>query len=183
MSAYPTPPASEASAAHSQRAWPRRHPWLSLLGLIALAIAVLIALWDWNWFKGPIEREVEARTGRKFEIAGNLDVDLGRVPVIRADGLSFANADWAKQPTMATAQRLELAIEFWPLLKGDVRIPEIHLTQPRVNLQSDPTHGGNWVFKSGGGGELPRFRKVWIQDGRMEFLDAARVSFCERTFL
>lgn len=173
MSAYPTPPASEASAAHSQRAWPRRHPWLSVLGLIALAVAVLIALWDWNWFKGPIEREVEARTGRKFEIAGNLDVDLGRVPVIRADGLSFANADWAKQPMMATAQRLELAIEFWPLLKGEVRIPEIHLTQPRVNLQSDPAHGGNWVFKSGGGGELPRFRKVWIQDGRMEFLDAA----------
>ncbi|MBW8809215.1 MAG: AsmA family protein, partial [Lysobacter sp.] len=128
----------------------RRHPWLSLLGVIALAIAVLIALWDWNWFKGPIERQVEARTGRKFQIDGNLDVDLGRVSVIRADGLSFANASWAQQPMMATAQRLELSIDMWPLFKGDIRIPDIRLTRPRVNLQSDAKHGGNWVFERSG---------------------------------
>lgn len=173
MSASPTPSASDSIATRDGRSWPRRHPWLSALGVIALAIVALIMLWDWNWFKGPIERQVEARTARKFEIAGNLDVDLGKVLVIRADGLSFANADWAKQPMMATAQQLQLAIEFWPLLKGDIRIPDIRLTQPRVNLQSDPKHGGNWVFKSSGGGELPTFRKIWIQDGRMEFLDAA----------
>ncbi|ALN84529.1 asmA family protein [Lysobacter capsici] len=165
--------AGQASAARGGFASIRRHPWLSLLSVIALAIVALIALWDWNWFKGPIERQVEARTGRKFEIDGNLDVDLGRVSVIRADGLSFANAPWAKQPMMATAQRLELAIEVWPLFKGDIRIPDIRLTQPRVNLQTDPKHGGNWVFERGGGGELPRFRKIWIQDGRMEFLDPA----------
>ncbi|MGO1071805.1 AsmA family protein [Lysobacter sp. CA199] len=151
----------------------RRHRWWSALGAIALAILALVLLWDWNWFKGPIERQVEARTGRRLEIAGDLDVDLGRVPVIRADALSFANASWAKQPMMATAQRLELSIEFWPLLKGEVRIPQIRLTQPRVNLQTDPSHGGNWVFERGGGGELPKFRKIWIEDGRMEFLDAA----------
>ncbi|MEH6422475.1 AsmA family protein, partial [Pseudomonas sp. CGJS7] len=153
--------------------WPRRHPWLSALGLLIAAIVALVLLWDWNWFKGPIERQVEARTGRRLEIGGNLDVDLGWVPVIRADALSFANAPWAKQPTMASAQRLQLAIELWPLLKGEVRIPDIRLTQPRVNLQTDPAHGGNWVFANGGGGELPKFRQIWIEDGRMRFLDAA----------
>ncbi|MGH8081741.1 MAG: AsmA family protein [Lysobacter sp.] len=174
MNAHPSPSSesAESPSASSGRGLVRRHPWLCALGVFAVAIAALIALWDWNWFKSPIERQVEARTGRKFEIAGNLDVELGRVPVIRADALSFANAPWAKQPTMASAQRLQLAIEFWPLLKGEIRIPEIHLTQPRINLQTDPNHGGNWVFGSGGG-ELPKFRKIWIQDGKMEFLDAA----------
>lgn len=166
---HTTPDAPPAAAGGFARV--RRHPWLSALGLIVLAIVVLIALWDWNWFKGPIERQVEARTGRKLEIAGNLDVDLGWVPVIRADALSFANTAWARQPLMASAQRLELAIEFWPLLKGDVRIPDIRLTQPRINLQTDAKHGGNWVFEGGGGGELPTFRRIWIEDGRMEFLD------------
>lgn len=161
------------SPAAAPRAWPRRHPWLTALGVVALALAALIALWDWNWFKGPVERQVEARTGRKLEIGGNLDVELGRVPVIRADALSFANAPWAKQPLMASAQRLELAIELWPLLKGEIRIPDIRLTQPRVYLQSDREHGGNWVFKSAGGGELPTFRRIWIDDGRMQFLDPA----------
>ena len=168
---HTTPDAPPAAAGGFARV--RRHPWLSALGLIVLAIVVLIALWDWNWFKGPIERQVEARTGRKLEIAGNLDVDLGWVPVIRADALSFANTAWARQPLMASAQRLELAIEFWPLLKGDVRIPDIRLTQPRINLQTDAKHGGNWVFEGGGGGELPTFRRIWIEDGRMEFLDPA----------
>lgn len=167
-------PAFDAgTAAAPTRAWPRRHPWLSAFGLLAVAIAILIALWDWNWFKGPIERQVEARTGRKLEIGGNLDVDLGRVPVIRADALSFANASWAKQPLMASAQRLELAIEFWPLLKGEVHIPDIRLSQPRVYLQTDREHGGNWVFNSAGGGELPTFRRIWIDEGRLEFLDPA----------
>ncbi|QQQ00202.1 AsmA family protein [Lysobacter enzymogenes] len=169
--------AADAGPPHSgtpapARAWPRRHPWLSALGLLAAAVAILIALWDWNWFKGPIERQVEARTGRKLQIGGNLDVDLGRVPVIRADALSFANAPWGKAPSMASAQRLELAIEFWPLLKGEIRIPDIRLSQPRVYLQSDREHGGNWVFGSGGG-ELPKFRRIWIDDGRLEFIDPA----------
>jgi len=171
-SAPATDTVPDASAGAPTRAWPRRHPWLTALAAFALALAVLIALWDWNWFKGPIERQVEARTGRKLDIGGNLDVDLGRVPVIRADALSFANAPWAKQPLMASAQRLELAIEFWPLLKGEVRIPDIRLSQPRVYLQSDREHGGNWVFGQGGG-ELPTFRRIWIDEGRLEFLDPA----------
>lgn len=56
-------------------------------------MVLLIALFDWNWFKGPVERVVQARTGRAFYIAGNLHVDLGRIISISADKLSFANAD------------------------------------------------------------------------------------------
>lgn len=170
---HPRTPQSTDDDAPSWRARLRRHPLRTGFGLLALAVLALILLWDWNWFKGPIERQVEARTGRRLEIAGNLDVDLGRVPVIRADGLSFANAPWARRPLMASAQRLELAIELWPLLKGEVRIPEIRLRQPRLNLQSDAKHGGNWKFERGGDGELPVFRRIWIDDGRMEFLDPA----------
>ncbi|ALN79650.1 AsmA family protein [Lysobacter antibioticus] len=173
MSDSPTSPSAPEPAEQPWQTRLRRHPWRALLGMLALAIVVLLLLWDWNWFKGPIERQVEARTGRRFEIAGNLDVDLGRVPVIRADGLSFANADWAKQPLMASAQRLEIAVEFWPLLKGEVRVPDIRLIQPRLNLQSDPKHGGNWKFGRDSGGELPVFRRIWIDDGRLRFLDAA----------
>ena len=44
----------DSAAAAPARAWPRRHPWLTALALFALALAALIALWDWNWFKGPI---------------------------------------------------------------------------------------------------------------------------------
>ena len=112
-----------------------------------MALAILIALWDWNWFKGPIERQVQARTGRSFDIGGDLDVDLGRITTIRADALRFGNAPWSKEPTMASADRLEFGIEVWPLLlRREVRIPDIHLDKPRLRLEKGPKGVGNWVF-------------------------------------
>ena len=92
------------------------HPWWTALAVLVLAIVVLVLAWDWNWFKGPVERRVRAETGRSFEIGGDLDVDLGWVPTIRAERLRFGNASWSKTPTMAKADRLEFDVQLKPLL-------------------------------------------------------------------
>ena len=97
--------------------------WLTVLVFLLAAVLVLIALWDWNWFKGPVERAVQARTGRALQI-GNLDVDLGRTSTLRADAITFANARWAKQPNMATADRVEIDVRLWPLLRGAWNCPK-----------------------------------------------------------
>ncbi|MBA2238531.1 MAG: AsmA family protein [Lysobacter sp.] len=149
-----------------------QHPVLLALGLIAAALVVLVLVWDWNWFKGPVERQVEARTGRQFDIGGDLDVDLGWTPTISASGLRFGNAPWARKPTMAEADKLEFAIHLPSLLRGDVRIPMLRLSAPRVNLERGPDRRGNWEFGDGDG-EGPSFRRIWIEDGQMQFLDAA----------
>ena len=149
-----------------------RHPWLTALAVLATGIVVLIVLWDWNWFKGPIERQVEARTGRTFEIGGDLDVDLGWVPVISAEDLRFGNAEWSDQPTMASTRRLDLGIALKPLFKGEILIPTLRLAAPRLNLETGPKGGGNWQFGEGGDSDV-RFRHVWIDDGKLAFLDAA----------
>jgi uncharacterized protein involved in outer membrane biogenesis len=146
------------------------HPWWTAFALFVLAIALLILFWDWNWFKGPVERQVQARTGRSFQIGGDLDVDLGRITTIRADALRLGNAAWSKDPTMAALDRLEIRIETWPLLlHREVRIPEIRLLKPRVHLQTDAKGVGNWVFNNDSGGETPRLQRVWIDDGRLRF--------------
>ncbi|WP_313320791.1 AsmA family protein [Stenotrophomonas sp.] len=139
---------------------------------IIAALVVLILLWDWNWFKGPVERAVQARTGRALDI-GNLDVDLGRTTTIRGDRITFANASWAKQPQMASADRVEIDVRLWPLLRGSVQLPEIRLIKPDVLLQTAPRKGepGNWNFLSGGGGQTPQLRRLRINDGRLQFLD------------
>jgi AsmA family protein len=160
-------------AAHSTRTAIARHPWLATLFLLLAGIALLLVFWDWNWFKGPIERQVQSRTGRSFDIAGDLDVDLGRVTRIRADALRFGNADWSKDPTMASVDRLDFGIEVWPLVwHRQVRIPDIRLAGPRLRLEKGPKGIGNWVFGSQGGTQ-PEFRRLWIDDGRLRFIDAA----------
>jgi len=147
------------------------------IGVIVLlaAIVLLVLLWDWNWFKGPVERIVEARTGRTLVIGGDLDVDLGRTTVVRADALRFANADWSDSQTMASVERLEIQIEVFPLLfRRQVRLPEIRLVKPILRLETDPGGGsGNWDigFGDGGDGPPPQIRRLWVEDGRLRFLD------------
>lgn len=150
------------------------HPWRAGIGLMLLCIALLLLLWDWNWFKGPVERQVEARTGRTFEIRGDLDVDLGRTTIVTADRLQLGNAGWAERPVMASTDRLRIGIEVWPLLRGDVRIPELRLDRPRAFLEKGPEGVGNWVFaQRDPTGDPPVFRRLWIDDGHLEVLDAA----------
>jgi len=154
----------------------RRHPWLTALGVFAIAIAVLIAIWDWNWFKRPIERYVEAHTGRSFRIGGNLDVDLGRTTVVRADDVRFGNAKWSKQAEMAGADRIEAGVRVWPLLRRDVIVPDVHLSAPRLRLEKGPKGVGNWDFlpeREGPSKWDLRFSRLWIDDGRLQFLDPA----------
>lgn len=148
------------------------HPWWTILAAIAVAAAVLWLLWDWNWFKGPVERQVELRTGRAFEIGGDLDVEPGRITTIRADRLQLGNADWSKEPTMATAERLELRIEpLALLLRRPSRVFDLRLDKPVLRLETGP-EGGNWTFR-GGGGRPPDIRRLWVDDGDLHFIDAA----------
>lgn len=153
-----------------------RHPWWTAFALLALAIVVLVLLWDWNWFRGPIERRVQAETGRTFDIGGDLDVDLGWVPTISAERLAFGNASWSKTPTMAKAERVEFDLELKPLiLERELRIPVVRLAKPELLLERGPQDAGNWQFGDDEEGGLdPQFRAVWIDDGRLQYLDAAR---------
>ena len=167
-----TDPDANPAAKPPARGLLSQHPWLTVMALLGLAIVVLVLLWDWNWFKGPLERQVEKRTGRTFAIGGDLDVDLGWVPTISAEQVRFGNAGWSKQLTMASAQRVEIDLELKPLLRGDVRIPGLRLSQPVLNLERGPARVGNWTFGKPGGNEI-QFRRVWIDNGKLAFVDAA----------
>ena len=168
------PPAASPRTRRFRRVASSRPVRIGAIVLLA-ALVLLVLLWDWNWFKGPVERIVEARTGRTLVIGGDLDVDLGRTTVVRADALRFANADWSDSQTMASVERLEIQIEVFPLLfRRQVRLPEIRLVKPILRLETDPGGGsGNWDigFGDGGDGPPPQIRRLWVEDGRLRFLD------------
>jgi len=146
-----------------------------VLGILAAVIVVVAILFEWNWLRRPIEWVVERQTGRSFHIAGNLDVDLGRVTTMRADALTFGNAAWSRVPTMAAADRAEVSVEVLPFVfKRETRIPRIHLTRPQLRLESGPDGTGNWVFGDTRGERRTIFRDLWIDEGRLLFLDPTR---------
>lgn len=154
----------------------RAHPLRTALALLLLALVVLVLLWDWNWLRGPIGRVVQASTGREFEIAGNLDVDLGRRTAVRMDAVRFGNAAWSKQGDMLAADRVEFAFDLFPaVFRRQVRVTGLRLARPRAVLETGPDGTGNWVFGNDTpSANPPRIDTLWIDDGRLRYLDAVK---------
>lgn len=166
-----------AASRRSSPWWPPSRRFQIASTAVLAGLVLLIAVFDWNWFKRPLERMVSANTGRAFHIDGDLHVDLGRTTVVRATGLRLANAAWARdEPWMARAQGLELWIRPWSLLRGELHLPRLRLQQPVVLLEAAPEgRGGNWRFKRSQrtGERRWRLDQLWIDDGRLRFVDAA----------
>src|SRR5512134_1835851 len=81
-----------------------------LIGLIAAAVLILVLFFDWNDTKPLVSGLISTALGREFAINGNLDVDLGWVPSIHADGITLANAPWAEDPHMVEIAALDVSI-------------------------------------------------------------------------
>jgi AsmA family protein len=161
-----------------RRWWPPSTRFQVASAAILAAIVLLIAVFDWNWFRRPVEWVVQAQTGRSFHIDGDLRVSLGRTLRVRADGVRLGNADWAgeEDPWMAQVPRLWLSLRTWPLLRGRAQMPELRLEQAVVLLQTHPDgEGGNWDFGRPRREGPPRWRleRLWVEDGALRFVDAA----------
>ncbi|OOW86570.1 hypothetical protein Xvtw_11005 [Xanthomonas campestris pv. vitiswoodrowii] len=162
-----------SSAASPARVSRRRRWWIGL-GIVAALVAIFVLLFDWNWLRGPVERAVSAKTGREFHL-GHLDVDLGRITTVRGERLSLGNASWSKRGAMAELNAAEIDVEFWPLLRGKLRLPEIRLEHPTLLLEAgNDSHPGNWVFdQSDGDGSMPRLGRLLVTNGRLQYIDDA----------
>ncbi|NWA29006.1 AsmA family protein [Pseudomonas gingeri] len=130
----------------------------SLVLLLAVLVAV-IALFDWNRVKPPINAKVSAILHRPFAINGDLSVRWQREadeggwrawvpwPHLIAEDLTLGNPDWSKNPQMVTLKRVELRLSPLPLLAQQVVIPRIDLTEPNANLERLADGRASWTFQ------------------------------------
>lgn len=134
--------------------------WTFASLVVLLAVLVLIiAFFDWNRIKPPLNAKVSEELHRPFAINGNLAVIWQREPDeggwrawvpwphVVAEDLSLGNPDWSKQPQMATLKRVELRISPLALLAQRVVIPRIDLSEPSADLQRLADGRANWTFK------------------------------------
>ena len=126
------------------------HPlWLKVLLALAVMVGALVLLaifFPWDVLRGPLNRYVSQRTGRHFEITRRLDVKLGRTTRVLADGIQFANPDWAKDPQLVTAEAAEVDINLFPLLRGRIELPLVTLRKPQLGLQMEADGRRSWAL-------------------------------------
>ncbi len=113
-------------------------------GLVA-ALLLLFILFDWNWFRGPLERYVSAKTHRQFTIS-DLHVRLGLAPTIRMRDVVFANAPWADPVPMARIGTLEFSVSLRDLFDGHVLLPRVALADADLRFEQLADKRKNWVL-------------------------------------
>ncbi|MBA2658040.1 MAG: AsmA family protein [Nitrosospira sp.] len=135
-------------------------------------VVTTIFLFDWNMLKPYVERQVTEKTGRKFLIQGNLDVSLSLNPRISAEGLSLANADWGSEQPMLGVGKVAFRISLLDLLKGDIVLPEVSISQPKIILEKSEDGMRNWdLKKTEKESELPKIGRLNIDQGTLGFRD------------
>lgn len=165
----------------------------AVLGLLVLAAAVFLVMFDINDWKDWIAGKATAALGREVTIEGPLALSWSWTPRIVVEGVTVANADWAKAETFAELDKLDATIRLWPLLEGRTELPEITLSGPGLFLQQKEDGEANWSFSEDAGSdgaaedaaeqaaeeavvpddrtEFPLIGQLTIEDGTFEFLD------------
>jgi uncharacterized protein involved in outer membrane biogenesis len=117
--------------------------------LAGLAIgAAALALYDWNNARDWISAKVTKKTGRVMVIAGDLRVRLFSLnPSLRAERVTFANADWGEEQPMLEADAIGLSVSLTRLLVGEVVLPLVELDNARVLLERHKDGRRNWILK------------------------------------
>jgi len=158
---------------------PRRHPlWIKVLAAIALLLVLLVLVavfFPWDTLRGPLNRYVSERTGRHFEITRKLDVKLGRVTRVIADGIEFANPEWASDPQLVKAEGAEIDIELLPLLRRHIVLPKVELRRPQLGLQLEADGRRSWALgrDTSDPANIPDIGALVIDQGSVHFVAPA----------
>lgn len=142
-----------------------------VLGLV-LFVGIVLALFDWNWLRGPIMRAVTDKTGRELVIHGDLKVKLGWPALqVSTSGLTFANPAWAKAQQMVTVENLEFSVDVPQLFKRNVILPEVRVGQAVIALEEGADGRRNWLLDN-----QQKDEKARIQIDRLT-LDQAQLNY------
>lgn len=151
---------------------------IALLASVA-ALVLLVALWDWNWFRGLIERQAATALGREMSL-GHFDADLSlreRQLSLFFDDLSVANPEGFSGNTAHIAH-LQLVLSLRGLMSRQLRIERLALDSAQIELERKTDGRDNWQFAFMHRDEPPA-SKPWqleiadvaITEGRVHLLD------------
>ena len=105
------------------------------LGLVVV-LGVGAALFDWNWFRHPLERYLIDRSHREVRI-GDLHVDLGfsLEPTVRVRDVHIENAPWASKEPAAVVGEASFTFSLRSLWEGRPVISRLVLIDADVQLE------------------------------------------------
>jgi uncharacterized protein involved in outer membrane biogenesis len=133
----------------------RRWPWFlaataAFVFSCSLILLVLVSRYDVNNLKPLVIRIVKEMTGRELSIHGPIRIETDLTPCLVVEKVAFQNAPWGAFPAMAEAERLELEIALFPLLRKKIQVKKAILIEPKFLVETDPSGRSNLSFQTKG---------------------------------
>ncbi|MBT4738965.1 MAG: AsmA family protein, partial [Rhodospirillaceae bacterium] len=120
-------------------------------GVVVVLVAgvfVVLATVDINQYKGVIQDQVAAATGRTLTIEGELELSVSLSPAIELNGVRFQNAEWGSRSDMAVIERIEASVPLLPLVFGNIEVRRLALINPDILLERNAQGQANREFQS-----------------------------------
>lgn len=166
--------------------------WKWILGILAAVVAVVLvvvyiiaASYDYNKLKPMITNTVKELTGRELTMGGNIHLKIGIQPTLEVNNVAFQNAPWGSQPQMAQIKQLQVQVSILPLIRGNVTVNRLILTEPQFMLEVNKSGKTNLDFDASQraksqqpedkpkdeGQALFEFEEIEIKSGKIEYKD------------
>ncbi|MFS3133826.1 AsmA family protein [Gluconacetobacter sacchari] len=152
---------------------PLRRTLAILAGLLALALILLAALWNWDWFLPLIERRAAAALHRPVTIA-HLHVRPGWTTTITLDDVHIGQPAGftSEKQDFAGARSIAVAVKPWPFLVGrELTLPLVAFDAPHGDIVALPDGRDNYSVTTDGRPAdtappaLPNIGELRITDG------------------
>lgn len=147
--------------------------------LLVLLFVLFLALFQWNWLRGPIASWASAKYDREIELNGDLDVNLfSLTPSARVRGLRIGGPDWAPDEDTLKVADLQASVRLGALLGGRIEMPSLVITRPEVVLIADEDGRLSWVLEpdktNDQGAKIPLINHLVIRDGTLNLDERKR---------
>ena len=150
---------------------------VTFLVTVLMVPIILIALFGWNWLRGPMENFALQKTGRTLSIQGDLSVTFGwPVARLHAASVSFANPSWTREKQMIAAQGVDVAVDLVQMLRRHIVIPEMRLDHAIVFLEQSPEGRKSWLLDLDQKDEGARIQigRVALDYGKLGYEDSTQ---------
>jgi len=140
--------------------------FLGALLVIALFSALLAPYFiNWERFTKSFEIQATRIVGQQVKVGGNSSIRLLPLPSISFEDLEIGNN--ADGSPLMTVEQFSLDAELFPLLSGELRIVEMSMLRPAVNLQVEDNGTIAWTSPSETvvDPELVNIEKLRVNDG------------------
>lgn len=129
--------------------FPKLGRTVTILLCVAITLGIVVALFDWNWFRHPLERYLVERSHREVRI-GDLHVKLGLSlePTVRLRDVYIENAPWADKVPFLTAREVSFTFSLKSVWEKQPVISRLVLIDADLDMERQADGLRNWRLKN-----------------------------------